>query len=49
MIRGSTRPNIEKLIGGFKMDKKIMTNMKAFQAIIKNEILKINIYIFILV
>jgi hypothetical protein len=28
MIGDPTRPNIEKLTGGLKMDKKIITNIK---------------------
>jgi hypothetical protein len=49
VIRNSTRPNIEKLIGGFKMGKKIMAGVKTFQTMIENEILKINIRVFILI
>jgi hypothetical protein len=47
MIRDSTRPNIKKLIGELKIGKKIIADMKTFQTIIENEILKIDIRIFI--
>jgi hypothetical protein len=47
VIRDSTRSNIEKLIGGLKMGKKIMASVKAFQAIIESEILKIDVRVFI--
>jgi hypothetical protein len=30
VIGDSTRPNIEKLTGGLKVDKKIMADMKTF-------------------
>jgi hypothetical protein len=49
VIGDSTRPNIEKLTGGLKIGKKIITDMKAFQAIIESEILKTDIRIFILI
>jgi hypothetical protein len=47
VIKDPTRLNIEKLTDGLKVGKKFMTNMKASQIIIKNEILKIDIRIFI--
>jgi hypothetical protein len=47
MIKNLTRPNIEKLTGGLKVGKKIITDVKTSQAIIENEILKIDIRIFI--
>jgi hypothetical protein len=49
IIKDSTRPNIEKLTDGFKIDKKIMADMKISQAMIESEILKIDIRIFILI
>jgi hypothetical protein len=47
MIGNPTRPNIEKLTGELKVGKKIITNIKASQAMIENEILKTDIRVFI--
>jgi hypothetical protein len=47
MIKDPTRPNIEKLTGGLKISKKIMAGVKTSQTMIKNEILKTDIRVFI--